>query len=300
MLAVVDLFSYAVLSREDEVAAKEDAAIIKAHMKSAAESIIAVGLALKRQKERLPHGMFLPWIEAEFGMSYRTANRIINRAEKWAKVANLASFGAQASAQLLDEISDDDTPQSVRDQVEALIVDGQKITAADVKRLKAEAKAAQAGADALASRNAELAEKVSAPAAPVDADRIRAEAIAEAEKRLSARIDELSQANVAAAAEIRRLTKAAAGPRAGESAGESVVRPDFGGPVDPSLDGEILSETDAIDAFSGALGSMKGLQFSPKDFWKAKGKSGSHSKLIHKTLLEVNATIGLLIQEYSK
>ena len=57
-----DLFSYAALSREDEAAAREDAALIKAHMKSAAESIIAVGLALKRQKERLPHGMFLPWI----------------------------------------------------------------------------------------------------------------------------------------------------------------------------------------------------------------------------------------------
>lgn len=63
-----DLFSYAALSREDEAAAREDAALIKAHMKTAAESIIAVGLALKRQKDRLPHGMFLPWIAAEFEM----------------------------------------------------------------------------------------------------------------------------------------------------------------------------------------------------------------------------------------
>lgn len=138
--ATVDLFSYAVLSREDEVAAKEDAAIIKAHMKSAAESIIAVGLALKRQKDRLPHGMFLPWIEAEFGMTRRTATNFVTVAErysdKWETVSHLP-------VSALYELAAPSTPQSVREQVEELIVDGQKVTAADVKRLKAEAKAAE-------------------------------------------------------------------------------------------------------------------------------------------------------------
>ncbi|GEM_PF-2743085 len=149
--ATVDLFSYSVLSREDEVAAKEDAAIIKAHMKSAAESIIAVGLALKRQKERLPHGMFLPWIEAEFGMTRRTATNFVSVAEKysdkWETVSHLP-------AKALYELAAPSTPQSVREQVEELIVDGQKVTAADVKRLKAEAKAAEE----LASLKAKMAE----------------------------------------------------------------------------------------------------------------------------------------------
>ncbi|MFD1198954.1 hypothetical protein ACFQ3K_11620 [Brucella gallinifaecis] len=65
-------FSYEQLSREDEVPAKEDAAVIKAHMKSAAESIITVGTALKRQQVRLEevgYGLFKQWIEHEFGMS---------------------------------------------------------------------------------------------------------------------------------------------------------------------------------------------------------------------------------------
>lgn len=132
------------------------------------QAIIAVGLALKRQKERLPHGMFLPWIEAEFGMSDRVARRLMLRVDRWAKVANLANFGSQVSAQMLDEITSDDTPQSVREQVEELIVDGQKVTAADVKRLKAEAKAAQEGAEALATRNTELATKAKAKARKPD------------------------------------------------------------------------------------------------------------------------------------
>ncbi|WP_167315907.1 DUF3102 domain-containing protein [Brucella microti] len=142
-------FSYAALSRDDEVSAKEDAAIIKAHMKSAAESIIAVGLALKRQKERLPHGMFLPWIEAEFRMTDRTALNFIRVAEHYnGKSETISDLNATA----LYELAAPSTPQSVREQVEELIVDGQKVTVADVKRLKTEAKAAEE----LASARAEL------------------------------------------------------------------------------------------------------------------------------------------------
>jgi len=37
--------------------------------------VITVGQALIRQKPRLPHGMFLPWIEAEFGMSEQSAQK---------------------------------------------------------------------------------------------------------------------------------------------------------------------------------------------------------------------------------
>jgi hypothetical protein len=100
-------------------------------MKSAAESIIAVGLALKRQKERLPHGMFLPWIEAEFEMSQRTAYSFMAVAENLGdKLATVANLGPKA----LYELAAPSTPQAVREQVEELIVDGQKVTAADVKR----------------------------------------------------------------------------------------------------------------------------------------------------------------------
>lgn len=109
-------------------------------MKSAAESIIAVGLALKRQKERLPHGMFLPWIEAEFAMAERTARNFMRVAEVYGgKSASLADLGKEA----LYELAAPSTPQPIRDEVEALLVDGRKVTAADIRKMKAEAKAKQ-------------------------------------------------------------------------------------------------------------------------------------------------------------
>ncbi len=147
--APLDLFSYAALSREDEAAARSDAALIKAHMRSAAESIIEVGLALKRQKERLPHGTFLPWIATEFGMSADTANRMMLVAATYAEKSRIVrDLGPTA----LYELAAPSTPPEVRDQVEALVIDGQKVTAADVKRLKAETKAAQDNAADTANR----------------------------------------------------------------------------------------------------------------------------------------------------
>jgi hypothetical protein len=95
---------------------------------SAAESIIAVGLAQKRQKEQLPHGMFLPWVEAEFGKSYRAAARFMERSDRWPKLANLATLTPHLASSVLDEVADPATPTDVRDRVESLLVDGQKVT----------------------------------------------------------------------------------------------------------------------------------------------------------------------------
>ncbi|MCH4539122.1 DUF3102 domain-containing protein [Ochrobactrum sp. A-1] len=295
----VDLFSYAALSREDEVAAKEDAAIIKAHMKSAAESIIAVGLALKRQKERLPHGMFLPWIEAEFEMSHMTATRFMNVAEVYGSKANTVLV---LPPKALYELAAPSTPQSVREQVEELIVDGQKVTAADVKRLKADAKAAREGAEALATRNTELATKVKAkPAKPVDVEAIRAEAVAEVEARLSARIAELSEANVAARKEANELRKKLE-EKPAKPDETNVVRPDFAQATAANADDDddYSNPEAAMGAFAGALGAMEGLNFGAEDFWKRIGKKSTHGKRTYEAVIFVNEKLGQLIREYAK
>ena len=52
-------------------------------MQLAAESIIEVGRELIEQKRLLGHGNFLPWIEAEFGMSGVSASRFMNVAEQF-------------------------------------------------------------------------------------------------------------------------------------------------------------------------------------------------------------------------
>lgn len=182
MLAVVDLFSYAALSREDEAEVREAAERIKLRLRRTAEDIVEIGRDLLAVKERLSHGQFLPWIEAEFAMHQTTANKFMHVAEIYGeKVSQVLSLPATA----LYELAAPSTPQSVREQVEELIVDGQKVTAADVKRLKADAKAAQEGAEALAARNTELAAKAKAKAPKsgpaVDIEAIKAKAVAEVE-----------------------------------------------------------------------------------------------------------------------
>jgi hypothetical protein len=64
-----------------EVEARADAALIKGLMRRTAEDVITIGQALIRQKAALPHGSFLPWIEAEFEMTDRTARRFMSVAD---------------------------------------------------------------------------------------------------------------------------------------------------------------------------------------------------------------------------
>jgi hypothetical protein len=52
-------------------------------MRRTAEDIVAIGHALIRQKAALPHGSFLPWIEAEFAMTPRTAQNFMKVAEQY-------------------------------------------------------------------------------------------------------------------------------------------------------------------------------------------------------------------------
>ncbi len=195
--APLDLFSYAALPREDEAVVREAAERIKLRLRRTAEDIIEIGKDLIAVKERLPHGQFLPWLREEFDMSEHTARRFMGVAREYGDKTRIVR---DLEPTALYELAAPSTPQAVRDQVEELIVDGQKVTVADIRRMKQEAKAAKEGADALASRNAELAAKANAKAPaspPVDIEAIRAEAFAEAEQQFSARISELSEANVA-------------------------------------------------------------------------------------------------------
>ncbi len=137
---------YAALSREDEAAAREDAAIIKTNLRSAAESVITVGQALVRQKVNLGHGRFLGWIDAEFGMTERSSQRFMKIAEVYSgNTTPVSHLGVKA----LYELAADSTPQEVRDRVEELFVDGKVVTPAKIRELKAEAKAAREEAERL-------------------------------------------------------------------------------------------------------------------------------------------------------
>lgn len=299
-----DLFSYAALSRGDEAEVREAAERIKLRLRRTAEDIIEIGRDLIAVKERLPHGQFLPWLEAEFGMSDETARKMMRVAEVYGpKIQSGWNFPPPT---VMYELAAPKTPLEVREEVEKMIEAGEVVTKATVQELRNKLATTEAAVESLSGRNHELSVKVQAAASQtqpgVDIEAIRAEGAAEAERILKVRIDELAAANVHANDEIRKLrakaeksTTALSEPNDG-----NVVRPSFGGAPDDPEEHDYSDPKSAISAFSGAVGSMEGLEFSPAEFWRQQGRTGTHGKRLHKALLSVNATISLLIKEYTK
>jgi hypothetical protein len=68
-------FDYTTLSPEAAASIRETAAIIRSRMK---KSIIETGRDLIEVKAMLEHGQFGCWLDAEFGMTGRTARNYMN------------------------------------------------------------------------------------------------------------------------------------------------------------------------------------------------------------------------------
>ena len=126
-------FDYAALPVAVALKAQLAANSIKLRLKRTVEDIIEIGRELTAVKDELPHGQFLPWIEAEFEMSERTAYNFMDVAGKFGdKVATVASF----SSKVLYALSAPSTPDAVIDKAVAKAESGDKVTVADVKDWK--------------------------------------------------------------------------------------------------------------------------------------------------------------------
>ena len=72
--------------------------------------IVEIGGALRRAKELLGHGYFLPWLKAEFRWSERTARDYMRLAAHFqGKTANFADLDSGTARELIDarpEVSD--------------------------------------------------------------------------------------------------------------------------------------------------------------------------------------------------
>lgn len=82
---------YSELTPDVASSARAAAERIRVRMSRTAADIIAIGNDLREVKAQIGHGNFLPWIEAEFSMSERSARRFMDCAEsfKSATVADL-------------------------------------------------------------------------------------------------------------------------------------------------------------------------------------------------------------------
>ena len=89
-------------------------------------------------KERLGHGNFLPWLDAEFGMSERSSRRFMEVARSYgSKSATVADLAPKALYELASANVD------VQAEVERRIAEGEIVTVAEVQRLKREAGAVE-------------------------------------------------------------------------------------------------------------------------------------------------------------
>lgn len=177
-------FNYAALPAEKAASARAAAERIRGRMQLAAESIIEVGRELTQQKKDLGHGNFLPWIEAEFGMSDRTARSMISVYERLGGKMEMISDLAPTALYALAAPS---TPEPVRAEVLERAANGEKVTAREIDALKrrllaAEGKIAEKEAQRVAQENrANIAAKQVSDAtnramfAEADKDRLAAE-----------------------------------------------------------------------------------------------------------------------------
>src|SRR5512144_1022114 len=103
-------------------------------------------------------GRFVAWLNAEFSMSRQTAYNMMQVAENLDD--RFPNFGNVAPS-ILYALAAPSTPETIRDQVETRAIAGEKITVAEVERLKRETKAAQEATARLEAERSDLLARVS-------------------------------------------------------------------------------------------------------------------------------------------
>lgn len=134
MSAVIEAgFDYSDIDEVKRNDVRNAAVRIKVRMERTVQDIIEIGIDLNKVKASLGHGLFLRWIEAEFGMSQASAYRFMQVADGYGnKLITVINF----EPSILYALAAPSTPQEVRDQVEELVLDGEKVTVADIKAMK--------------------------------------------------------------------------------------------------------------------------------------------------------------------
>ena len=127
-------FSYIELANpETLVFLSEETAKLHKLLKRTAQDLVNIGTSLNKVKERLEYGKFTKWLEAEFTMSERTAQRLM-------KVANTFTPDTVAGLDILPsalyELSKTTTPETVIEEAIAKAKQGETISRPLIKTIK--------------------------------------------------------------------------------------------------------------------------------------------------------------------
>ncbi len=126
-------FDYSLLDQQARDEVRAAAQRIRLRMSRTCQDIIEIGRDLIAVKDRVGHGGFLKWIDAEFAMSNPTASRFMNVAEQFGG----KSFSVKdLTPTALYELAAPSTSPEVREEVEQRAADGEDVSAAEIRRLK--------------------------------------------------------------------------------------------------------------------------------------------------------------------
>ena len=123
-------FNYAALPTDMAASARAAAERIRGRL---AGAIIETGIDLMAQKDSLGHGNFLKWIDAEFGLSERTAQKFMSIARE---IGPNAKDSSHLSFEALAKLAAPSTPEPVRTEVLERAASGERVTAKESEALK--------------------------------------------------------------------------------------------------------------------------------------------------------------------
>ncbi|MFP1630967.1 DUF3102 domain-containing protein [Zhengella sp. ZM62] len=130
-----DRFHYEGVDEPDADEIRDAAARIRERHTNIVKNILATGKDLLMVKNKLKHGAFRQWLEADFGWSERTAQNYMQAARVFGGMAHAVEALAPAS---IYKLSARNTPEAVRESVINDIDKGNTPTAKDIdERIKA-------------------------------------------------------------------------------------------------------------------------------------------------------------------
>lgn len=105
---------------------------IKPRLRRATEDILIIGQRLAVVRQYLPHGQWMAWVEAEFGMDYQTAHNFTRVADRFGdKSINFINLKPSA----LYMLAAPSTPDEAIAEVESLVTNGYTPTVAETKQI---------------------------------------------------------------------------------------------------------------------------------------------------------------------
>jgi hypothetical protein len=143
------------LSRGEREVVAENTAAIHVRVKTAAESIYEIGVALRKVKTVLGRrGKWEQWLGEEFQWTVRTAQRYMSVALRMTEAYEGDKLSLYAPSALYD-LAAESTPEEVRQEAAKIAESGQKVTHSGVQELFERHEAAKGAFDGLSAEHQE-------------------------------------------------------------------------------------------------------------------------------------------------